>query len=91
MDPIRCFTCGKVIGHKWEKYREYLQQYTVEQSLDKLGMVRQCCRRMFLTNVNVKDKILDFNRVLQQNTDRETYITNKQTTVSPSQRRYIVR
>src|SRR5688500_9752481 len=23
--PIRCFTCGKVVGNKWEKYLELLQ------------------------------------------------------------------
>ena len=27
--PIRCFTCGKVIGNKWESYLGYLQaEYT---------------------------------------------------------------
>ena len=23
--PVRCFTCGKVIGNKWEKYLEFKQ------------------------------------------------------------------
>jgi DNA-directed RNA polymerase subunit N (RpoN/RPB10) len=23
--PIRCFTCGKVIGHLWEEYKNALQ------------------------------------------------------------------
>lgn len=23
--PVRCFTCGKVIGHKWETYLDLLQ------------------------------------------------------------------
>ena len=23
--PIRCFTCGKVIGNKWETFLELLQ------------------------------------------------------------------
>jgi DNA-directed RNA polymerase I, II, and III subunit RPABC5 len=23
--PVRCFTCGKVVGDKWEKYVELLQ------------------------------------------------------------------
>ena len=27
--PIRCFTCGKVIGNKWESYLDLLQaEYT---------------------------------------------------------------
>ena len=24
--PIRCFTCGKVVGHLWEKYQIRLQE-----------------------------------------------------------------
>jgi hypothetical protein len=23
--PIRCFTCGKVVGNKWERYLQLLQ------------------------------------------------------------------
>lgn len=23
--PVRCFTCGRVIGHLWEQYVEKLQ------------------------------------------------------------------
>jgi DNA-directed RNA polymerase subunit N (RpoN/RPB10) len=23
--PIRCFTCGKVVAHLWEKYQEKIQ------------------------------------------------------------------
>jgi DNA-directed RNA polymerase I, II, and III subunit RPABC5 len=23
--PVRCFTCGKVIGNKWETFVNYLQ------------------------------------------------------------------
>ena len=27
--PIRCFTCGKIIGNKWQSYLDYLQaEYT---------------------------------------------------------------
>jgi DNA-directed RNA polymerase subunit N (RpoN/RPB10) len=25
--PVRCFTCGKVIGNLWEKYMEELQKH----------------------------------------------------------------
>lgn len=24
--PVRCFTCGAVVGNKWEKYLELLKQ-----------------------------------------------------------------
>ena len=23
--PVRCFTCGKVVGDKWQKYLELVQ------------------------------------------------------------------
>ncbi|CAF4015406.1 unnamed protein product, partial [Rotaria magnacalcarata] len=43
--PIRCFTCGKVIGNKWEAYIELLRcEYTEGDALDVLGLKRYCCR-----------------------------------------------
>ena len=29
--PVRCFTCGKVVGDKYLKYCELVQQYKTEQ------------------------------------------------------------
>jgi len=29
--PVRCFTCGKVVGDKYLKYCELVQQYKIEQ------------------------------------------------------------
>ncbi|KYN42666.1 DNA-directed RNA polymerases I, II, and III subunit RPABC5 [Trachymyrmex septentrionalis] len=47
--PVRCFTCGKVIGNKWEAYLGLLQaEYTEGDALDALGLKRYCCRRMLL-------------------------------------------
>jgi DNA-directed RNA polymerase I, II, and III subunit RPABC5 len=37
--PIRCFTCGKVIGNKWEAYLRELQDGRTEgDALDDLGI-----------------------------------------------------
>ncbi|KAF4676258.1 glycerol ethanol, ferric requiring protein [Perkinsus olseni] len=37
--PIRCFTCGKVIGNKWDTYLNLLQEGKSEgQALTELGM-----------------------------------------------------
>ena len=39
--PIRCFTCGKVIGNKWEAYLGLLQaEYQEGDALDALGLKR---------------------------------------------------
>ncbi len=32
--PVRCFTCGKVIGSKWQKYQELTKKYRLEQDKD---------------------------------------------------------
>jgi DNA-directed RNA polymerase I, II, and III subunit RPABC5 len=60
--PIRCFTCGKVIGNKWQKYLEYLDnEEEVSDALDKLGMKRYCCRRMLISHVDLIEKLLQYN------------------------------
>ena len=33
--PIRCFTCGKVVGSKWEAYLALLQVNSFEQFFSK--------------------------------------------------------
>jgi len=63
--PVRCFTCGKIIGDKYEEYKVRHDDYkkamdagekpkeTPKQILDDLGVDRYCCRRMILTHVEL--------------------------------------
>jgi DNA-directed RNA polymerases I, II, and III subunit RPABC5 len=61
--PIRCFTCGKVIGNKWERYLSLLNEGKPENvALDMLGLKRYCCRRMLLTHVDLVEKLLLYNK-----------------------------
>lgn len=59
--PIRCFTCNKVTGNKWEPYQKLLSEgVSPNDALDQLGLQRYCCRRILLTHVELIDKILEY-------------------------------
>ena len=61
MIPVRCFTCGKIVGDKWEEYdRRVKSGEKVSNVLDDLGLIRYCCRRMLISNVEIIDEILKF-------------------------------
>jgi DNA-directed RNA polymerase subunit N len=55
--PIRCFSCGKVIAHVWEEYRERVKAESPGIVLDDLGIERYCCRRMLLSHVEIVDTL----------------------------------
>lgn len=42
---IRCYTCNKLLGAKFSQYEKMLQEgYSIEHSLNVLGLIRPCCR-----------------------------------------------
>ena len=63
--PVRCFTCGKIIGDVYEQYKIRKKAYdeavkagekpkeTPKDIQDDLGVNRYCCRRMILTHVDL--------------------------------------
>ncbi|WWD01674.1 DNA-directed RNA polymerase I, II, and III subunit rpabc5 [Kwoniella sp. B9012] len=60
--PVRCFSCGKVIGNLWDSYLELLAAGVDEgDALDRLQLKRYCCRRMVLTHVDLIEKLLMYN------------------------------
>lgn len=66
--PVRCFSCGKVIGDKWEPFvRRVAAGENPKDVLDDLGIDRYCCRRMLVSHVEIIDKILKFYGVKQGN------------------------
>lgn len=57
--PIRCFSCGSLIGDKYYKFVELVNSgVDPAEALDKLGVYRYCCRRMLLSHVEVIDLFL---------------------------------
>jgi len=56
--PVRCLSCGKVIGDKWEEYQERVEDGEDEKEvLDDLGIEKYCCRTIFLTHVDSIDEV----------------------------------
>lgn len=54
--PIRCFSCGKPIGHLYEEYKEQVEKgENPKKVLDSLGLERYCCRGVFLSNIDLID------------------------------------
>ena len=52
--PIRCWSCGKPIGHLWEQYKERVAKgEDAKKVLDELGLDRYCCRSMFIGHVDL--------------------------------------
>ncbi|MEM0088519.1 MAG: DNA-directed RNA polymerase subunit N [Archaeoglobaceae archaeon] len=59
--PIRCFSCGAIIGHLYAKYLEMIRSgKSPKEALDSLGIQRYCCRRMFLTHKSYIGEIARF-------------------------------
>ncbi|GBF08704.1 DNA-directed RNA polymerase subunit N [Aeropyrum pernix] len=52
LPPVRCFTCGRPLGHLWPRFRELVASgKTPGEALDELGVDRYCCRRTLFTSV----------------------------------------
>jgi DNA-directed RNA polymerase subunit N len=59
--PVRCFSCGFLVGDKWEDFaRRVKEGEDAGKVLDNLGVKRYCCRRMLLSHVEIIDEILRF-------------------------------
>ena len=74
--PVKCFTCGKVLGNKYLYYIKEVRKKKIESGedlekisyltssnmkktaegevLDSLGLTKMCCRRHFLTHVDIE-------------------------------------
>ncbi len=59
--PVRCFTCGKVIGNVYENYKNRVESgEDPEEVMDDLGIERYCCRRMLLSHKDLIDEVMQY-------------------------------
>ncbi|MDP7282313.1 MAG: DNA-directed RNA polymerase subunit N [Candidatus Undinarchaeales archaeon] len=59
--PVRCFSCGKVLGAEYEDYKRRIADGEEPSTvLNELGVERYCCRRMLLSQVDLVDDIAQF-------------------------------
>jgi DNA-directed RNA polymerase subunit N len=61
MIPIRCFTCGSLIGDKFSTFSTRVKAgESPAKVLDDLRVKRYCCRRMLISSVDVIDQVIPF-------------------------------
>ncbi|MEK6977400.1 MAG: DNA-directed RNA polymerase subunit N [Candidatus Hydrothermarchaeota archaeon] len=59
--PVRCFSCGGVIGDKYEEFKTRIEKKeSPKEVLDSLGIKRYCCRRMILSQIDFVDEVIRF-------------------------------
>jgi len=72
--PVRCFTCGKLIGDKWEEFaRRVKAGEGAGEVLDSLAVKRYCCRRMLLSHVEIFDEVLRFYEEAEKRKEARSY------------------
>ena len=65
--PVRCWSCGKVIAHRYEQYKEAVDEgKDPGEVLDEIGFKRYCCRRMFVGHIDLIDEVAPFSIDRQQ-------------------------
>ncbi|MCH8837831.1 MAG: DNA-directed RNA polymerase subunit N, partial [Candidatus Marinimicrobia bacterium] len=56
--PVRCFGCGKPIGHLWEEYKKRSDEGEDKgEIMDELGLDRYCCRAAMLGHADMLPEI----------------------------------
>ena len=61
--PVRCFSCGKPVGHLYEEFLERTNAgEDPKKVMDELGLKRYCCRALFLGHVDLLEKVARFKK-----------------------------
>lgn len=61
--PVRCFSCGKPIGHLWEIFKQRTAEgENAQKVLEELGVERYCCRAVFLGQTDLIELVGKFKK-----------------------------
>ncbi len=61
--PVRCFSCGKPLGHLYAEYKARVEKgEDPAKVMDDLGLRRYCCRGLFLGHVDLLDTVAQFKK-----------------------------
>ena len=71
--PIRCYTCSKVLGNKYENFDTYKDK---TQAFIDLKIERYCCKRMLLTSIDTYDL---FKHYTLENIPKQVIVKTEQT------------
>lgn len=64
--PVRCFSCGGLVAHKWEEFSSNIAAgMEMNVVLDELGFERYCCRRMFVSHLDLISDVAPFSAALE--------------------------
>ena len=89
--PVTCFSCNKTIAHLWSEFIAQRTQNPDPQQIhiimDRLGLRRYCCRRMFVTHCDMSQKIYNYSEMF--NTFNSSQIKTKTQTIP--ERTYVAR
>jgi DNA-directed RNA polymerases I, II, and III subunit RPABC5 len=56
--PIRCFTCGKIMGNRYDTFNDFLKEgFSPQEAIKKLDLTRYCCKRMVQSYVDLDERI----------------------------------
>ena len=59
--PVRCFTCGKVIGDLFETYVQRLEMGEESAEVfNSLGLDRFCCRKTILCHADLVTEVISY-------------------------------
>jgi len=63
MIPIRCMTCGTPVAQYWDAFNEKVGKGADPRKvLDSLGIGKYCCRALFLSHVDMIEKVGKFKK-----------------------------